>query len=197
MFFKILGFEFRTFTLSHPTTSIFYDGFFKIGSHKLFAWAWLQTAILLICAYWVARIMGMSHQCLAHFFIFIHGYIIFLPYSPSYILSLYPPPFTGTSPQTGTVLPSCLLFLKIKRHFYLFMISIQRISLWHFHGCMYCIPNWFIPSIFLLFTLVLLWWFKNILKLNIHSCIENISPISTFFTSFFYLLPPIRALPLA
>jgi hypothetical protein len=27
-------------------------------------------------------------------------------------------------------------------------ISIHRVSLWHFHVCMYCIPNWLIPSIF-------------------------------------------------
>jgi hypothetical protein len=40
-------------------------GFFKIGSHELFAWGWLPTAILLISAFQVAKITGMSHRCLA------------------------------------------------------------------------------------------------------------------------------------
>jgi hypothetical protein len=43
--------------------------FFKIESSKLFAWGrgggWLQMVILLISASRVARIIGMSHQCLA------------------------------------------------------------------------------------------------------------------------------------
>jgi hypothetical protein len=54
---------------------------------------------------------------------------------------------------------------------------------------MYCITNWFIPSIFLLCTLVpLLWWFQQVWILYIHSCIESSSTIFMFFTSFFY--PP-------
>jgi hypothetical protein len=33
--------------------------------------------------------------------------------------------------------------------------------LWHFHVYMYYNPNWFIPSIFLISTLVpFLWWFQ-------------------------------------
>jgi hypothetical protein len=36
----------------------------------------------------------------------------------------------------------------------LFRIAIQGVSLWHFHVYMYCIPDWFISSIFLLSTLV-------------------------------------------
>jgi hypothetical protein len=39
--------------------------FFKIGSRELFAQGWLWTTILLIPAFWVARITGVSHQCLA------------------------------------------------------------------------------------------------------------------------------------
>jgi hypothetical protein len=35
---------------------------FKIASLELFAQGWLQTLILLISAFWVARITGMSHQ---------------------------------------------------------------------------------------------------------------------------------------
>jgi hypothetical protein len=40
---------------------------FKIGSHKLFAWGWLWTAIFLISVSKVARITGMSHWCLAFY----------------------------------------------------------------------------------------------------------------------------------
>jgi hypothetical protein len=36
-------------------------GFFGIRSHELFCPGWLQTAILLISASWVARITGVSH----------------------------------------------------------------------------------------------------------------------------------------
>jgi hypothetical protein len=42
---------------------------FELGSHKLFAQGWLQTMILLISAFWVTRITGMSHR---------HPAIIFL-----------------------------------------------------------------------------------------------------------------------
>jgi hypothetical protein len=43
---------------------------FEIGSHGLFVWGWLWTAVLLIFASWVARITGMSHWCLAYLFFF-------------------------------------------------------------------------------------------------------------------------------
>jgi hypothetical protein len=36
-------------------------GIFEIGFWELFASGWLQTAILLIFASWVARITGMCH----------------------------------------------------------------------------------------------------------------------------------------
>jgi hypothetical protein len=55
----------------------------------------------------------------SHFFIFINEYIISPPYSPSYTLSLYLLPPTGTNAQTRPVLPSCSLYLKT-RHFCLF-----------------------------------------------------------------------------
>jgi hypothetical protein len=35
----VLGFELKAFTLSHSTSPIFVKGFFKIGSHKVFALA--------------------------------------------------------------------------------------------------------------------------------------------------------------
>jgi hypothetical protein len=50
-----------------------------------------------------------------------------------------------------------------KRYFCLLKISIQGFSVWHFHVYMYCTPNWFICSIFLLSTLVhFLWWFQQV-----------------------------------
>jgi hypothetical protein len=54
----------------HSTTwttlpDFFLLGIFKIGSHKLFAWGWIQIALLLISASWVAWIMGMRHWHLA------------------------------------------------------------------------------------------------------------------------------------
>jgi hypothetical protein len=45
--------------------ALFCDGFFEIGSHKLFSLGWLQTTILMITASWVARITGMNHWYLA------------------------------------------------------------------------------------------------------------------------------------
>jgi hypothetical protein len=38
---------------------------FKIGSHGTICSGWLWTEILLIFASWVARITGVSYQCLA------------------------------------------------------------------------------------------------------------------------------------
>jgi hypothetical protein len=39
LFFPVLRLEVRAYTLSHSTSPIFCDGFFEIGSRKLFAWA--------------------------------------------------------------------------------------------------------------------------------------------------------------
>jgi hypothetical protein len=47
--------------------ALFCDFFFKIGSHKLFAWGWLWTAILLISDSWVAKITGVRNRHLALF----------------------------------------------------------------------------------------------------------------------------------
>jgi hypothetical protein len=45
----------------------------------------------------------------------------------------------------------------------LFKIATQGVFLWHFHVCMYCTPNWFISSIFLLSALdPFLWWFQQV-----------------------------------
>jgi hypothetical protein len=93
-----------------------------------------------------------------HCSIYIHVYTVFAIYSSSYSFPTsslcscwYFPPH-----QTGPVSPSCSLILqkKNKWHFWLFKITTQGVSLWHFHVYMYYNPNWFISSIFLLSTLV-------------------------------------------
>jgi hypothetical protein len=48
--------------LSYFTSPFFVKGFFKVGSHKLFALGWFWTPILLISASWVARITGVSRR---------------------------------------------------------------------------------------------------------------------------------------
>jgi hypothetical protein len=69
----VLAFELRAscfarqliYHLSHFTSPIFiYEGFFKIGSSKLFARAGFRP-----WSSWVARIRGISHQRLALFFL--------------------------------------------------------------------------------------------------------------------------------
>jgi hypothetical protein len=39
LFFSVLGFELRAYTLSHSTSPFLCWIIFEIGSHKLFAWA--------------------------------------------------------------------------------------------------------------------------------------------------------------
>jgi hypothetical protein len=80
------------------------------------------------------------------FFIFIHEYIIFSLYLPSYTLPLYPLPSHWYQLSERT----CFTFMFSifqKRHFCLFKIVIWGVSLWHFHVYMYYNPNWFIPCI--------------------------------------------------
>jgi hypothetical protein len=56
---------------------------------------------------------------------------------------------------------SCSLVLQKKWHFCLFKIATQGVSLWYFYVFIYSNLNWFISSIFLLFTLVpFIWWFQ-------------------------------------
>jgi hypothetical protein len=46
--------------------ALFCEGFFKTGSHKLFAWAGFEPrSFSLSASCWVARITGVSHGCLA------------------------------------------------------------------------------------------------------------------------------------
>jgi hypothetical protein len=38
IFFLVLGFELKAYTLSHSTSPFFVMVFFELGSHKLFVW---------------------------------------------------------------------------------------------------------------------------------------------------------------
>jgi hypothetical protein len=60
----ILGFELRAYTLSHSTSPFLWWGFSRWGVSRTICLGWLQTRILLNFASWVARITGLSHQCL-------------------------------------------------------------------------------------------------------------------------------------
>jgi hypothetical protein len=68
IFFFITGSWIQGLYLEPLHQHYFVKGFFEIGSCKLFCSGWLQTAILLISASWVAiaRITGVSHQCPAY-----------------------------------------------------------------------------------------------------------------------------------
>jgi hypothetical protein len=100
----------------------------------------------------------------SHFSIYIHVNTIFVPYSLSYTPSPLPPPPPG--PNSPGRICSSLLFSnfvkkkKRRRHFCLFKIATQRWEVGGFlvaiHIYMYHIPNWFISSIFLFPSLVLL-----------------------------------------
>jgi hypothetical protein len=46
LFFAVLEFGLRTYTVSHSTSHIFVIVFFKIGSHKLFAQASFELFLL-------------------------------------------------------------------------------------------------------------------------------------------------------
>jgi hypothetical protein len=84
------------------------------------------------------------------------------PYSPPTPFPYTLPPCTGANPQTIRTCFTFLFSVFEKRHFCLFKIAIQRVSLWHFHAYMYYNPNWFI-SIFLLSTLVpFIQWFQQV-----------------------------------
>jgi hypothetical protein len=45
-FFAVLGFELRTYTLSHFTNPYFMKGFFETESHEQFAWAGFEPQSL-------------------------------------------------------------------------------------------------------------------------------------------------------
>jgi hypothetical protein len=124
-------------------------------------------------------IFGIFFGCYWFLFIYLFIYSFFFYYSyvhtsywvltQGFALSRQAHSFLLSSPlplvpilNTGPVLPSCSPFFK-KWHFCLVKIAIQDISLWCFHAYMYYNANWFIPSIFLLSTLVpFLSWFQQI-----------------------------------
>jgi hypothetical protein len=83
------------------------------------------------------------------FSIFIHVYMIFSPYSPSYTLSLYPLPSHWYQPLERTCFTFMFSILE-KSHFCLFLITLQGVSLWYFYVYVQYVPPsiWgsFLPS---------------------------------------------------
>jgi hypothetical protein len=73
----------------------------------------------------------------------MHVYRIFLPYSPSNPLSLYPPPPTYPHHPDKTYFTLLVSIFVKKWHFCLFKTVIQGVALWHFHVYQYYFPNWF------------------------------------------------------
>jgi hypothetical protein len=75
-------------------------------------------------------------------------------------------PSHGATPRQDLFHPPVLWFCKRKKkesQFCLFKITLQGVSLWHFHLYMHHNPNWFVPSIFLLSILIpFLWWFQQV-----------------------------------
>jgi hypothetical protein len=63
-FCAVLGFELRASPWATPP-ALFCDGIFWDRVSQTICPGWLRTTILLISAYWVARITGMSHWHLA------------------------------------------------------------------------------------------------------------------------------------
>jgi hypothetical protein len=94
----------------------------------------------------------------------MHEYMIFLPFSFSYTPSCVPSTYTHWCRlRLYNTYFTFLFSVFEKRHFCLYKIAIQGVLLWHFHVYMFCNLNWFIPSIFLLFTLVnFLWWIQKV-----------------------------------
>jgi hypothetical protein len=58
-------------------------GFFKMGSHETICPGWLRTAILLISAFWIARITSVSHRCPAPTFTMpyndLNAFVLWVP----------------------------------------------------------------------------------------------------------------------
>jgi hypothetical protein len=61
-FLAVMGLKLRAFPLSHSTSPIFCDRVFQDRVLRTSCPGWLWTAILLISASWVARIIDMSCQ---------------------------------------------------------------------------------------------------------------------------------------
>jgi hypothetical protein len=76
---------------------------------------------------------------------------LIFPFSYSYTLSLYPHPSHCCQPPDRIC--STFLFSVLKEKNICFLkIVIKGVSWWHFHVCMYYNLNWFITSIFLLYS---------------------------------------------
>jgi hypothetical protein len=69
LFFAVLGFELRAYPLSHYT-SPFLWWLFQDRVSWTISLGWFGTEILLISAFWIARITDVSHRYLAALFFF-------------------------------------------------------------------------------------------------------------------------------
>jgi hypothetical protein len=63
----LLGRHSYSYCLSHPTSPFLWWVFLRDRVSRTVCLGWLWTVILLISASWVARIIGVSHQCPAHY----------------------------------------------------------------------------------------------------------------------------------
>jgi hypothetical protein len=96
--------------------SCFVMGFFKIGSCQVFVQGWLRTVILLISASWIARITGVSHQCLTMAVFHSGAKICSQGLGPKYLTICYDLTFCGFGGYTWYCtdpikLSTCMVFL--------------------------------------------------------------------------------------
>jgi hypothetical protein len=99
--FAVPGFELRVYTFSHSIRP-FCVRYFRDRILLTICLGWLQTAILLISASWVARITGLSHQLLTqliHVKVTEHGHL------HTY---LHPTQKTGNNPTLSSASSSTL-----------------------------------------------------------------------------------------
>jgi hypothetical protein len=117
----------------------------------LFIVEFTTSIILLYTHAPILRIV--STGLIFYFHIWVHSistiFILLHPFLLSSPLPLVP------TPRQDLFYFLVICFWGEKSHFCFFKIFMQRVPLCHFHVYMYCIPKWFIPSIFLFSTLVL------------------------------------------
>jgi hypothetical protein len=84
----VFGFELRAYILSHSTSPFYVNAFFQDRFSWTICSGWLWTVILLISTSWVARIIVVSHWCLALNFLLIFSFWLPLNHlEKSHILS--------------------------------------------------------------------------------------------------------------
>jgi hypothetical protein len=76
-FFLVLRFELRAYIPWTTPPALFWDGFFWDRVSWTICPGWLWNLILLISAFWVIRITGVSHWCLATFVLLTFNFLSF------------------------------------------------------------------------------------------------------------------------